>query len=100
MQGGLTEGEPNVMDKRITVPQVAKAMGVVLESRVAWAVGSEMASQYQQAFGEQPPKENRPKTSGSGSHCFALYPPTWEERIRGAIEEHLEMQARQVGLFE
>lgn len=88
------------MDNRITVPQVAKAMGLVLDNRTAWAIGSEMASQYQQAFGEQPPKDNRPKTTGSGSHCFALYPSTWEQRIKSVIEEHVEMRDRQVGLFE
>lgn len=87
------------MDSRITVPQVARLMGVVLDNRTAWAVGSEMASVYLQEFGENPPKDNRPKTNGGGSHCFALYPAKWEGKIRDVIEAHLEQQAKQVDLF-
>lgn len=88
-----------MMDNRITVPQVARLMGVVLDNRTAWAVGSEMAHHYQQEFGENPPKDNRPKTHGGGSHCFALYPAKWEKKIRDVIESHLEQQAKQVDMF-
>lgn len=88
-----------MMDNRITVPQVARLMGVTLDNRTSWAVGSEMASVYQQEFGEQPPKDNRPKTNGAGSHCFALYPAKWEQKIRSVIESHLEQQARQTDMF-
>lgn len=88
-----------MMDNRITVPQVARLMGVVLDNRTAWAVGSEMAHQYQQEFGENPPKDNRPKTNGGGSHCFALYPAKWEKKIREVIESHLEQQAKQTDMF-
>ena len=87
------------MDSRITVPQVARVMGVVLDKRTSWAVGSDMASKYLLEFGENPPKDNRPKTNGSGSHCFALYPAKWEKKIRSVIEAHLEQQAKQNDLF-
>lgn len=87
------------MNNRITVPQVAKAIGVVMDRRTAWSVGSEMATRYQTEFGEQPPKDNRPKTNGHGSHCFALYPQTWEPIIRAAIEKHIEEADKQQGLW-
>jgi len=87
------------MDNRITVPQVARLMGVVLDNRTAWSVGAEMAHTYQQEFGENPPKDNRPKTNGSGSHCFALYPAKWEQKIRDVIESHIEQQDKQNDLF-
>jgi hypothetical protein len=32
-------------------------------------------------FGALPLKVNRPKRYGPGSHCFAVYPPSWYERI-------------------
>ncbi len=87
------------MQRRITVPQVAHAMGVELSNKVAWSVGSEIASLYFKQFGEQPPKDNRPKTNGQGSHCFALYPPAWESIIRNAIEGHVQADKNQITLF-
>jgi len=36
------------MDNRITVPQVARLMGVTLDNKTSWSVGSEMAHTYQQ----------------------------------------------------
>lgn len=88
-----------MMDNRITVPQVARLMGVVLDNRTSWAIGTAMANTYQQEFGESPPKDNRPKTHGGGSHCFALYPAEWEQKIRDVIESHIEQQDRQNNLF-
>lgn len=87
------------MQHRITVPQVAHAMGVELSNRVSWSVGAEVAAMYVEQFGEQPPKDNRPKTKGSGSHCFALYPSTWEHIIRKAIGQHVEAAKQQGSLF-
>lgn len=87
------------MQHRITVPQVARALGVELSNRAAWSVGAEMAARYVSEFGEQPPKDNRPKTRGGGSHCFALYPSTWEPVIRKAIEQHIEQAKHQGTLF-
>ncbi len=84
---------------RITIIQVAEAMGVELDRATAWSVGSEMAALYVEEFAEQPPKELRPKTSGAGTHCFAVYPSTWEKRIRAAIERRVDMARRQQGLF-
>lgn len=90
----------NQMKNRITVLQVAKSMGVVLDNPTAWSIGSAMAAKYVLEFNEPPPKDNRPKTSGSGSHCFALYPSTWAPRIRDAIKEHVDAKQVQLTLFE
>jgi hypothetical protein len=88
------------MNQRITVPQVARNMGVTLDKKTAWSVGSEMASIYYREFGEQPPKDNRPKTNGAGSHCFALYPSSWEVKIKNIIESHVEHGRNQHDLFD
>lgn len=88
------------MSKRITIHQVARSMGVELDNNTAWSIGAGMADRYAREFGEQPPKELRPKTSGAGSHCFAVYPPTWEEHIRKAIQAHVDLSKRQMNIFE
>jgi hypothetical protein len=87
-------------DQRITVPQVFKALGVEPTPAQAWSVGARMAAQYQEAFGIQPPKDNRPKTNGPGSHCFALYPPNWRGRIEAEIKTVVDLDKRQAALFE
>ena len=51
----------------ITVPQVFKAMGVEPTNAQAWSAGARVATMYAEKHGQQPPKENRQKTSGSGS---------------------------------
>jgi glycogen debranching enzyme len=87
-------------DNRITVPQVFKVLGIEPTPAQAWSVGSRMAAQYQEAFGIQPPKDNRPKTNGHGSHCFALYPPNWRKRIEAEIRLVVDMDKRQAALFD
>lgn len=72
---------------RITVPQVFAHLGIMPTNEQSWAVGNRMQHAYASEFGEQPPKDNRPKTNGGGSHCFALYPATWQPRIEAAIRE-------------
>lgn len=86
-------------DHRITVLQVAAAMGLTLSNEQAWAVGNRMQNAYRLEFGEQPPKDNRPKTSGHGSHCFALYPATWRERIEGEIRKVTSVARTQLDMF-
>ena len=80
--------------------QVARAMNVDLQPREAWSVGSMIASMYQTRVGHLPTKALRPKTTGAGSHCFAIYPPSWENEIRAAIEAHVENRSDQGSLFE
>ena len=84
----------------ITVPQVARAMGVELDNRVSWAVGTEVANIYADRVGAQPSKDLRPKSSGAGSHCFAVYPPAWATTIRSVITSHLDAARNQGDLFE
>jgi hypothetical protein len=69
------------MDTRITVPEVFSMLKRVPSKRLSWAVGNRMQEIYFLESGRQPPKENRPKTMGPGSHCFALYPRSWLPRI-------------------
>jgi hypothetical protein len=84
----------------ITIIQVAKSIGVDLDNSTAWSIGSEMAAAYVDAFGEQPPKELRPKTSGSGTHCFAVYPYSWRAKIIDSIKSRQLIAKSQKNLFD
>ncbi|HSG19281.1 MAG TPA: hypothetical protein VLA31_00795 [Burkholderiaceae bacterium] len=83
----------------ITVPQVARSMNVELKPREAWSIGSMIASMYQTRVGSLPTKALRPKSCGSGSHCFAIYPPSWEKEIRAAISAQVDGRPDQGALF-
>ena len=41
---------------------------------LAWAIGNLVRDAYWKRYGTLPDKGLRDKTSGQGSHCFALYP--------------------------
>lgn len=69
----------------VTVIEVAESMGLELPKKTAWAVGTAVATAYRSVYGSQPIKNNRPKTNGGGSHCFALYPETFVPVIKDAI---------------
>lgn len=83
----------------ITVMQVFSALGVEPGPSLSWSVGSRVATMYRDEFGEQPPKDNRPKTGGGGTHCFAIYPDSWYGRIATVITETSDLQRRQGDLF-
>jgi hypothetical protein len=69
----------------LTVHDVARQMQVVLSDAQAWRVGSRMASAWEYVVGSPPVKDLRTKKLGTGSHCFALYPPVWRERVERFI---------------
>jgi len=87
-------------DNDITVMQVFAALDVHPSPSVSWSVGTQVANMYALEYGAQPPKDNRPKTYGGGSHCFALYPPFWRERIERVIRATVEAAKSQGDLFD
>lgn len=87
-------------DPMITIIEVARSMGLELPKEMAWAIGSAMADTYAAKNEKrQPPKELRRKTSGSGSHCFAVYPLSYVPAIMEAITKAGAEQAKQATLF-
>lgn len=84
---------------RITLMQVFASLGIQPTASQSWSVGNRVAAMYVDEFGEQPPKDNRPKTNGSGSHCFALYPSTWQDRIAGVIKDVVALERSQGDFF-
>lgn len=83
----------------ITVPQVCRDMGLETDKNVMWSVGDIMQKRYADKFGHQPNKDNRPKTNGRGSHCFALYPEEWREDIANEIKKFDNFRLKQDDLF-
>ena len=78
--------EPKISGGGITVMQVFQVMGITPSRSDSWAVGARCARQYLNDYGTWPRKENRPKTTGAGSHCFAIYPKSWQSRIANMIK--------------
>jgi hypothetical protein len=78
---------------------VFRALGITPSNELTWSVGTRIATMYAREYGVQPPKDNRPKTNGPGSHCFALYPESWVERIKEIILAEQKAEQSQGDLF-
>jgi len=83
----------------ITVISVCRKFGIEPTPNLTWPVGAAIRERYESAFGCLPPKELRTKTSGAGSHCFAIYPDDWEDLILDELLKHRTESARQMSLF-
>lgn len=82
----------------ITVIQVFEAMGINPTPDQSWSVGSRIATAYRRTTGKEPEKELRQKTSGGGSHMFAVYPTSWYGLIDSAIKS-VSSESRSQGDF-
>lgn len=79
----------------VSIHDVAERLGVVLSNEQAWEIGAEIANRWETVMRARPTKDLRPKKVGQGSHCFAVYPPTWVPFLEGAIREAGAESARQ-----
>lgn len=84
----------------VTVPDVARSVGVEPEPAMMWAAGRTVADLWVAINGTQPEVIERPKTTGNGSHHFAGYPPEWAQRIADVLRSMEAASARQGALFE
>lgn len=82
----------------ITVIDVARSMGVELSREDAWRIGAAIRDRYKAQNDRLPPKELRPKTSGIGSHCFAVYPESYRPLIERAIRSAGAVRTKQGSL--
>jgi|APGre2960657505_1045072.scaffolds.fasta_scaffold16614_3 hypothetical protein len=85
--------------ERITVIDVMKKLGVEITNELSWSVGADVRALWEESRGREPDKELRAKTSGAGSHCFAVYPVSFASTIEGVIKAHKADAARQMSLF-
>lgn len=73
----------------ITIIDVCRQEKVEPVPALTWAVGARVAALYERRYGRLPSKDLRTKTSGTGSHCFAVYPLRMRDEIAKIIREYL-----------
>lgn len=83
----------------ITVIDVFRSLGLKPRKEETWAVGAAVRDRYQEITGSLPVKDNRPKTNGQGSHCFALYPESFVPIIEQVIGRMKIARDAQLDLF-
>lgn len=83
----------------LTIPDVFRLLGYEPVPADTWAAGAAMREAYRGVTGEYPVKALRPKTSGPGSHCFALYPPDWLPKMKEVVKVVASEREKQFSLF-
>lgn len=83
----------------ISIHDVARENGWALTDRQAWQIGDQVRRSWEWLVKTPPVKDLRRKKEGTGSHCFALYPPDWRERIERAIRAFHPKPDAQGSLF-
>jgi hypothetical protein len=79
----------------ISIHSVASDLQVELTNEEAWQIGRAVATSWADIMKHQPVKDLRRKKAGLGSHCFALYPPSWFPVFAAAIRMVTSRAARQ-----
>lgn len=80
----------------ITVVDVMRDMKIEITPELSWTVGTAVRELWmQQNGGLLPEKELRTKTSGHGSHCFAVYPESFRGKIEGIVRYYKTEKTRQ-----
>ena len=86
-----------------TVIDLLRQLRVEPTSKLTWSLGELLREDFKREYDRPPKKDLRPKTSGKGSHCFAVYPDRYYEDALKFVRkrlEHLDTEAsRQMPLF-
>lgn len=65
----------------ITVPEMFASLGMRPTARQSWMAGAAARQRWKEIHGDLPDKALRTKTSGKGSHCFAVYQDSWRDTL-------------------
>ena len=76
----------------ITVIDVLRSMGIEPSKQLSWKIGIAVVTRFRQINGALPIKDLRTKTSGTGVHCFALYPESFRPEIVSIINDYFDRQ--------
>lgn len=79
----------------LTIIDVMKRLRIEPTPELTWRVGTAVRVAYENKHGRLPEKGLRKKTSGPGSHCFALYSPSFVPVIEKIIRAHRAEKKRQ-----
>ena len=85
--------------KFITVIDVFRDLDLEPIPEDTWAAGNAARDLSEATTGHLPPKALRPKTNESGSHCFAVYPESWREKLEEIVKLVARRRANQLRLF-
>ena len=81
-------------DRWVTVPDRMRRLGLERGTKkgktMAWSAGAAVRAMWVREVGAPPSLEPRRKTCGSGTHCFAVYPSLWTDRIDAIISSIAE----------
>lgn len=76
---------PEDLSSYQTLPEIMLRLGVARHKALTWSLGRQAARLHLQHYGVPPRKVSRQKTSGSGTHDFAGYPPDFIAAIEALI---------------
>ena len=81
-----------------------RALGLEVHKSLTWPAGDAVRDEWGRRHGRLPEKALRRKASGTGSHCFAIYPPEFRDemdRIIREVSDEVESEAaKQFDLFQ
>lgn len=86
----------------VTVIDRVTALGYEAHKSLTWPVGDAARTAWLKSTGHLPDKGLRRKTGGTGSHCFALYPPSFSvhiDRIIHAIANDIAAEDASQGVL-
>jgi len=83
----------------ITVIDVFNDLGFDPIPEDTWTAGASARNMYESVVGQPPPLELRRKTNGAGTHCFAVYPPSWRPKLETIVRSIARHRAAQLKLF-
>tara|TARA_Y100000310_G_C20369726_1_gene662951 strand:- start:17 stop:313 length:297 start_codon:yes stop_codon:yes gene_type:complete len=84
----------------VTIPAMIAELKLKYTKRLAWAAGNLCRHRWQEMTGTLPTKELRQKTTGEGSHCFAVYPNTFRPEMRRVLVSLQAADDEQLRLFD
>ena len=86
-------------NRGITIIDVMRELRIEPTPELSWSIGAAVRDYFERLYGRLPEKELRTKTSGGGSHCFAIYPQEMKSKIINIIHLHQLESQRQGELF-
>lgn len=83
----------------MTVIERLKERRLTMSKQQRWQLGAAARDRFIELTGRAPRKELRTKTSGAGSHCFAIYPREFEVELDALIDSYKAADDAQKKLF-
>ena len=83
------------MTRMYSIPEIYQRLGVKVDPKTSWKIGTEVRELWQRVKGYAPEFQLRPKANGGGTHLLAVYPEEWLPRIEERIKYYKHAPADQ-----